>query len=450
MNFKDSNIYFIGIGGIGISGLALYLQAQGANVSGSDIKDSHYIKSLRDENIKINIPHNPANIDKNIDLVIHSAIINDKNCEIIRAKELGIKILSRKEALKIILNNNKVISVCGAHGKSTITAMLCAMLPDFSSIIGAVSKEINSNVRAKKSDFIIFEADESDASFLNSNPLYAIVPNAEPEHMEHYCNDLNSFYTCYRDFLDSAKFRIINTDDPFLQNYQNTSEKLVPQKDISEVKNLLKDGMPYSSFKLRDLGTFEVFGLGDHNVINASLGILCARNFLPLEQIRRNLLNFKGIKKRFDILQSHSIVRPLIIDDYGHHPTEIRATLQALNKYLNLYKTQYGINLKITCIFQPHKYSRFLQNQEAFIECFRGVDELIILPVWAAGEEKIEIPFLELYSEFDPLLADNVKREGEIIIVENIKNSSTKSKTLKDGCIIGFGAGDITYQLRGQ
>ncbi|WP_300744147.1 Mur ligase domain-containing protein, partial [uncultured Helicobacter sp.] len=197
-------IHFIGIGGIGISGLAKYLRAQGIEISGSDITEGSATKYLRAQGVSINIPHNAAAIT-NQDLVIHSAIIKPDNVEMQEAIKKGIKVLSRKEAIASILKEKRVFSVCGAHGKSTTSAILSSIFPHFGAIIGADSKEFGSNVREAKSESIIFEADESDKSFLNSNPYYAIIPNAEPEHMESYNHDLNEFYGAYRQFIHTAK-----------------------------------------------------------------------------------------------------------------------------------------------------------------------------------------------------------------------------------------------------
>ena len=207
-------IHFIGIGGIGLSALARFLKQNGYEVSGSDIKETKITKSLENEGIKVAIPHN-ENAIKDQDFVVYSAVIKNDNVEMKKAFELGIKVLSRKDALPFILSKKRVFSVCGAHGKSTTTAMLASIV-EGSAIIGAESKQFGSNMLLKNSDNIIFEADESDESFLNSNPYVAVVTNAEPEHMEHYGYDLNRFYGAYTNFLISAKIRVINAEDEFL------------------------------------------------------------------------------------------------------------------------------------------------------------------------------------------------------------------------------------------
>lgn len=429
-------VHFIGIGGIGISGLARYLKSQGMQISGSDIATNKNVKKLQNDGAKITIPHNKNAIDSQ-DLIIHSAIIKPDNVEIIEAQRQNIPILSRKDALEKILQDKRVFSVCGAHGKSTTTAILSSILPHFGAIIGAESKEFNCNVREVPSETIIFEADESDKSFLNSNPYCAIVTNTEPEHMESYNHNLDEFYSCYKEFLLKAKKRVINMDDPFLAKLEIEAIRLYPQKDITDLCYFLRDDEPYTRFSLKDLGKFEVWGFGEHTALNASLAILASLDELPLEQIRENLKHYKGIKKRFDIVSKSPCI---IIDDYAHHPTEIKVTLQAVKIYTQEHK-----NLPIICIWQPHKYSRFLDNQEAFIQCFKGCDRLIILPVWQAGEKHIEIDFPTLFSSYTPTFGSHIQqKEGKIYLYDR----ENLLEILDEGLIIGFGAGDITYQLR--
>lgn len=433
-------IHFIGIGGIGISGLAKYMHYRGHTISGSDIKDTGLTQKLRSMDMDITIPHNASAI-KDQDLVIHSAIIRPDNPEVIEAKAKGIEVLARREALLKILKDLKVYSVAGAHGKSTTTAILAAIM-EGSAIIGAESKAFGSNVRyAKDSEVMIFEADESDGSFLNSNPYCAIVVNAEPEHMEYYDYNYERFYDSYRSFITSAKYRVLNAEDPFLATLKEEIDAmwLYPSKDISDIEFILINDEPHTRFKLKDFGSFEVWGFGRHIALDASLAILAANESMDIEEIRRKILDFKGIKKRFDIvgLEKQSV----IIDDYGHHPTEIRATFESVKEYAQLK----GFD-KITAIWQPHKYSRTIDNLEEFIKCFEGAYELIILPVWAAGESKRDIDFEEKFKRYNLILADKITRADNSI---NIVKDQETLKVIDKGLIIGFGAGDLTYQIRG-
>ena len=437
LNNEIKKVHFIGIGGIGISAIARFLHEKGHKISGSDIKESKTTFELQNEGIEVITPHCKEAI-KDQDFVVYSAAIKEDNIELVEARRKGIKCFSRKEILPYVLEDKCVFAVAGAHGKSTTSAMLASLI-EGSVIIGAISKQFGSNMRYAKSDNVVFEADESDSSFLNSNPYLAIVTNAEPEHMEHYDYDLAKFYAAYKGFLERAKVRVINAEDEFLSTLKLDAIRLYPSTDITELTMVVRDYQPYTSFNLKNLGKFEAFGMGEHIAIDASLAILAAMHETPLKDIRENLLNFKGIKKRFDILSANKNF--VLIDDYAHHPTEIKATLKSVFEYAKIL----GIN-SVTAIFQPHRYTRLSTNLAGFKECFKGVDELVILPVYAAGENPIEVDMKSEFSEYNPIFTDKVERVEEGI--EFTDEFGVKNR-LSDGIVVGFGAGDISVQLRG-
>jgi UDP-N-acetylmuramate--alanine ligase len=428
-------IHFIGIGGIGLSGIARLLKSYGHEISGSDIAQTTLTKKLENEGIKVTIPHSKDAISHQ-DLVIYTAVVKDNNPEIIEAKKRGIKTIPRREALKMIVNDKKVYAVCGAHGKSTTSSILASILINSNALIGAESKDFNSNVRVNKnSNLLVFEADESDGSFINSNPYCSIVTNTEPEHMEFYNYDYKLFYSYYQKFLDKAKIRVVCKDDDFLSKQKETNS--ISIDDISEIEYKLINNLPFMSFKFMN-ETFEVYGFGHHIALDASLAIKAAMNELSIKEIKENLKNYKGIKKRFDILQNYNDF--VIIDDYAHHPTEIKATLVSAKKFANLKNID-----KITVIWQPHKYSRTIDNLYLFQECFEGVDELVILPVWSVGEEKKDIDFENLFQRYNPIFADKLETTTKKI---SFLKDDNIIKSIENGLVIGFGAGDITYQLR--
>ena len=431
-------VHFVGIGGIGLSALAKYLKQEGYEITGSDVKATKITAGLEEMGISVHIPHDPACITDQ-DLVVFSAVIKPDNIELVRAREKGMSIMPRREALLFILKNRRVFSVCGAHGKSTTSAMLASLI-EGSVVIGAESKQFGTNMYYKEGNNVIFEADESDASFLNSNPYIAIVTNAEPEHMEYYNYDYDRFYGAYRHFLESAKIRVINAEDEFLSTLTDLEAiRLYPSRDITEIETVMRDGEPFTSFVLKDLGRFEVWGIGDHMALDASLAILASLNELDVETVREKLKNYKGIKKRFDLLTKGENFA--LIDDYGHHPTEIKATLQSATKYAQLM----GLT-KIIAIWQPHKYSRTIDNLESFVNCFEGVDQLIILPVWKAGEKEVFIDFEKEFARYSPLFPPRVYRNNNSI---EIFPCEVNHHLFNEGLVISFGAGDITYQLRG-
>ena len=434
-------IHFIGIGGIGISALAKFLAGEGHSISGSDIRQSEITDELALKyGAKITIPHHGDAVE-GADMVIHSAAVRKNNPEYIRAKELGIPLYARKEALKFILKDKKVYAVGGAHGKSTTSAMLAEIMADTNAVIGAIAKTFHSNVRTAPNNRVVFEADESDASFLNCNPYLAIVTNVEPEHMEYYDYDLDRFYGAYKKFLELAKVRVINAEDSFLGALDMPAERLYPSKEIFDVEYVLIDGEPHTRFKLRDLGVFEVFGMGEHIAVDAALAILAAlHEGMDVKRVRRNLLNYKGIKKRFDIIENREDW--VVIDDYGHHPTEIGATLKALKTYAKMRGFR-----KITAIWQPHKYSRTMDNLKGFVECFEGVDELVILPIWAAGEVEVPIDLKGAFGGYNLTMAVRVTKEGGA--VKALDEKGGELRRFEKDLVVAFGAGDITYQIRG-
>jgi len=438
-------VHFIGIGGIGLSALARFLQYRGYQVSGSDIRSTPITNELINEGIKVDIPQTAQNITGQ-DLVIYSAAVQNDNPEILEAKKQELLLLPRKEALSIIMQKTTNYCVGAAHGKSTTTAILSSILQS-SAIIGAISKEFGSNFRYVD-DTLAFEADESDESFILSHPYCSIVLNTEPEHMEYYNYDEKRFYGAYEKFLDIAKLRIINAEDEFLQNYKGYAIKLYPSKDIKNIEFILKEDEPYTKFLLKDYGEFEVWGFGVHIAIDASCAILAATLSMDFDEIRTNLSKYKGIKKRFDIVQNESAKDSLkqdgfvLIDDYAHHPTEIIATL----KSVQLYKKLKHLNTT-TVIWQPHKYSRTIDNLDYFKECFKGCDKLIILPVWTVAEEIKQIDFQKEFSHYNTILVDKIKTSKSK--VDLIKDDKVID-SITSGIIVGVGAGDITYQLRGK
>lgn len=431
-------VHFIGIGGIGLSALARFLNNDGHTISGSDMKSSPITKELQNEGIQVSCPQDAKNIKDDFDLVIYSAAVTDENPELIEARLNQIRTLSRKEALPIILGDKKNYCVAGAHGKSTTTAILASILQS-SALIGAISKDFGSNFRYVN-DLVAFEADESDASFLLSNPYCAIVTNAEPEHMEYYHYDYDKFYESYERFIGLATKRVLNGEDKDIKKLKiEEATYLYPSVDIKNLSYTLKDKEPCTRFELKDLGTFEVWGFGYHIAVDASLAIIAALNELDVDSIRVNLLKYKGIKKRFDIVQAND--KFVVIDDYAHHPTEIEVTMKSVELYDNLT----NLNNRIV-LWQPHKYSRTSDNLEGFKRCFRRCDELIILPLWTIpGEQKIDIDFEKEFASYNPIFADRISStNGRIDLIKDEKII----KSYDEGIFLGVGAGDITYQLR--
>ncbi|HBM90808.1 MAG TPA: hypothetical protein DD400_02890, partial [Rhodospirillaceae bacterium] len=261
----------------------------------------------------------------------------------------------------------------------TTTAMLSAILQN-SALIGAISKEFDSNFRYIN-DSLSFEADESDESFILSNPYCSIVLNTEPEHMEYYKYDTKRFYDAYQKFLDIAKLRVINAEDTFLKDYQKEAIRLYPSKDITNISYFLKDGQPHTKFTLKDMGEFEIWGFGEHIALDAAMAILAANQSMSVEKIKENLPKYQGIKKRFDVVQNHENF--VVIDDYAHHPTEIKATLAAACQAKEKKS-------KVIAVMQPHRFSRLRDLFKDFCTCFNDADVVIVSDVYPAGEKPLE------------------------------------------------------------
>ena len=259
--------------------------------------------------------------------------------------------------------------------------------------------------------------------------------------MEYYEYDETRFYAAYRNFLSLAKVRVINAEDTFLASLEMESIKLYPSEDLHDVSFVLVEGEPYTRFGFREYGTFEVFGFGYHIALDAALAILAAMELGEKpEDIRNHLLHYKGIKKRFDVVQNRE--QCVVIDDYGHHPTEIKATMASLKTYATLR----GFST-LQVIWQPHKYSRTLDNLEGFVSCFEGADELVILPIWAAGEIEIEIDLKGAFSRYKLLMAESITKEDGVV---KVLRDGHVIREYDHGLVVAFGAGDITYQIRGE
>ncbi|MGL5356082.1 MAG: UDP-N-acetylmuramate--L-alanine ligase [Cetobacterium sp.] len=378
-------IYFIGINGIGMSGLAKIMKLKGYDVHGADLSRNYVTEELESLGIKIYSEHLAQNVLE-ADLVVASSAIKLDNPEINKAKELGIKIIKRGELLALLMNKEKGIAVAGTHGKTTTSSMLGSVLLDIDPtiVVGGILPEIGSNARCGKSDIFVAEADESDNSFLHLTPEISIITNIEADHLENH-GSLENIKKSFKQFMDQTKKLILVCDDcpesfEMIKNRDNIKTYSInnEKSDIKAIDIRIEDFK--TKFKVmidgKIFGEFELSIPGNHNIQNALPVIYLAKMYgIKEEVIADKLLKFKGAKRRYDILHSDKI---RIIDDYAHHPTEIKATIQGA-KTIEKNKT--------VVIFQPHRYSRinFLLND--FKDSFEGVDEVVLMPVYSAGEK---------------------------------------------------------------
>ncbi len=431
-------VFFVGINGIGMSGLAKIMKKRGYDVYGSDISEKEITKELRNIGIKVFIKQVDINI-QGMDMVVYSSAIKKSNTEYVYAKLNKIPLIKRGELLAKLMNNNRAIAIAGTHGKTTTTSMLgLAMLEkDPTIVVGGIVPELESNARVGNSSLFIAEADESDNSFLYIKPDYAIVTNIEPDHLENHGN-FENLKKSFLNFIKSAREQsILCIDCPELKKiakeYGSITYSVYDKTADIYAEDIRQDGN-YNVYNViingDSLGEFRLSIPGIHNISN-SLGViyLAYKEGAEIENIKKALQNFKGAKRRFDILYNEEI---MIVDDYAHHPTEISATLKAARERKKN---------RLIAVFQPHRYSRTNFLLEQFKDAFKDADEVMLLPIYSAGEKNI-------YGITEEMLAEKIAQTKKIKLIKD--KSQLIEKVLKEhenGDIYVFmGAGDV-YQV---
>ena len=384
---KSEIIHFIGIGGIGMSGLSLIMKGKGFKVQGSDISSNKNIERLKKEKIKISIGHKKQNINKATIVVVSSAI-KKNNPELIEAKKKQLPIYKRGEMLAHIVSLTKNIVVVGSHGKTTTTSLIASIFQetkiDPTIINGGVINSINNSAKLGKSDWSILEADESDGSFVYIPPTYSIITNIDREHMDFYSSmkELNEYFIKFVKKVPSFGKSFICLDDKNNKNLiKNLKNKnfytygLDPKSNFC-IKNI-KQFREYSEFDLKIIlpnkknkliKKIRIPLLGLHNIKNSvAAAALSITVGLTVSSIKRGLKNFKGVQRRFNKIFTYNEVD--FFDDYAHHPTEIKVVLDGVSNVYNNYE-------KI-CVFQPHRISRLKDLKKEFTHAFRGADKVI-------------------------------------------------------------------------
>ena len=387
------NIHFIGIGGISMSALAEICLNKGYTVSGSDMNDSYLLDNLRSQGANIYIGQKRENISDNIDMVVYTAAIHPDNQELVAAKEKNILTMDRAAFLGQVMREYKnSIAVSGTHGKTSTTSMLSTIFEyaklDPTILVGGNLSVIGGNVKIGSSDHFITEACEYVDSFLNFNPKISIVLNIEEDHLDYFSglNEIKASFNKFGKLLPADGYFIINGDDnntiDILHEVKATTIKYgTNTSNDAVIKNISFHDNGYGIFELEykgnDLGRFELSVPGLHNIYNATAAIMTAYvSNLELEVIRKNISLYKGVGRRFETKGYYKDV--LVIDDYAHHPTELKATLSAANK---LKKS------KLWCVFQPHTYTRTKSLLDSFAEAFYSADKVIITDIYAARED---------------------------------------------------------------
>ncbi len=431
----EKRIYFIGINGIGMSGLAKIMKTKGYDVIGADLSRTSVTEELESIGITIYAEHDIKNL-KNVDLVIVSSAIKEGNPEYMYALENKIKVLKRGEYLAELLNLSTGIAVAGTHGKTTTSSMLgTTMLTlDPTIVVGGILPEIASNARCGTSEFFIAEADESDNSFLYMNPEYSIITNIEADHLENH-GSLEKIEKSFIQFMEQTQKEIIVCNDcknirRIIKNRKNIKTySLHDETSDIYAKNIeIKNGITHFDVLIQGefQGNFSLGIPGDHNINNALPVIYLSKKFgVSLEEIQKKLLNFKGAKRRYDILYDEKCK---VIDDYAHHPTEIKATIQGA----------LTIETKpIVAIFQPHRYSRINFLIEEFKDIFQGVEKVILLPIYSAGEKNIYNITLET-------LKEKINHNNTVILENNELLDGEIEFENEEKIYLFMGAGDIS------
>ena len=440
---KIKHIHFVGIGGIGMSGIAEVLLNLGYRVSGSDIKESDITERLRKLGGEIYIGHRPENITTPHVVVISSAVTKD-NVEVVAAREKQIPVIPRAEMLAELMRLKYGVAIAGAHGKTTTTSMVSTVLAaggiDPTVVIGGKLNSLGTNAKLGQGEFLVAEADESDGSFLKLTPTIAVVTTIDAEHLDYY-RDIAEIKDAFLAFINKIPFygvSVLCLDQPHIQALIPSVQKryqtygLSSQADYQAKEVSLK---PLGSrFKVlhhsQDLGWFELSVPGVHNINNSLAAIAVARELdIDLEIIRKALGDFSGVQRRFQIKGEVNGV--IVVDDYGHHPTEVKATLAAAAS---------GLERRVVVVFQPHRYTRTQHLFEEFLTAFNQADKLVVMDIYAAGEKPIP-------GVSGQALYEGIKKYGHkdvIYIPDKERVVGYMLEVLRKGdLMITLGAGDV-------
>jgi len=452
---KTEVVHFIGIGGIGMSGLSLIMKGKGFKVQGSDLVFNKNIERLKKEKIKIFLGQKKQNL-KNATIVVVSSAIKKNNPEVLEARRKNLPIIKRGQMLAHIVSLMKNIVVVGSHGKTTTTSLVASIFQktkiDPTIINGGVINSIKNTAKLGKSDWSILEADESDGSFIHIPPTYSIITNIDREHMDFYksMEDIKKYFIKFISNVPSFGKSFICIDDKI----NNDLVKRLKSKNFYTygtnpksnylIKNI-KQNIKFSEFDLQTnvpnkkrtiIKNIKIPLIGIHNIRNSVGAAAVALNVgISISKIKKGLINFKGVQRRFNKIFTFNNID--FYDDYAHHPTEIEFVLDGVDK---VYK-----NYEKICVFQPHRISRLKDLRKEFSFAFKNADMVILCPIYTAGE-KIKLGFS--YLKF----AKEIIRNSKVKLFF-VKNNDQLAKFLKKNMygkkiVIGMGAGTISSWMR--
>jgi UDP-N-acetylmuramate--alanine ligase len=441
---RTRRIHFVGIGGIGMSGIAEVLNNLGYEVSGSDIREGATTLRLRELGVQVLIGHSSEHV-AGAHVVVRSSAVKADNPEVSAARDRGIPVIPRAEMLAELMRMKHGVAVAGSHGKTTTTSLLAAIFEegglDPTVVVGGKLNSVGTNAVLGRGDWMVAEADESDGSFLHLAPTLSIVTNIDPEHLDHY-GTVEALHAAFLKFINKVPFfgaAILCLDHPVIQQLLPKVTKryitygFSAQAEFQAVEITVGEGQSKFDVLHRNeyLGRVEMNIPGRHNVLNALAAIATSIEAdIPFPLIQRALLRFEGVQRRFTIRGTAGAVT--VVDDYAHHPAEIRATLGAARE-------SYG--RRILAIWQPHRYSRVHDLREDFMRAFNDCSRVLVMDVYAAGETPIE-------GVDGESLARDLKHHGHKGVLYTPDHESVlravATEARKADLVITLGAGDVT------
>jgi UDP-N-acetylmuramate--alanine ligase len=450
MRKRDIQIHFIGIGGIGMSGIARLAAQLEYPVSGSDLNSAQVLSELASLGCDIYRGHDPSHI-KNPDLVVVSSAIKEDNPELKKAREMNIPVIPRAKMLGVLMNSSRGIAIAGTHGKTTTSAMVAAVLEhgglDPTVVVGGYTHEFNGNAKLGTGDFFVAEADESDGSLLELNPEIAVLNNIDNDHMDFY-GSVERIHSTFREFMNKVPSNglvSICVDDQVLFEMCGFCKNRIMTYGINHPADLNARGIHEDEFSVgfevlrngKSLGGVKLQKPGRFNVYNALAAISVGLHVgIPFGEIADGLAEFKGVKRRFDILKNTP--QMIVIDDYAHHPSEIKATLDSIRS---------NHSSRVIGVFQPHRYSRMKHLADQFGSCFHSADEVVVTDIYSAGETPI--PFVTSDLVLDSLKRNHQRDVEYIPSIENIPGY-IESRHRDGDLVVTLGAGDVwkvAYEL---
>lgn len=437
-------IHLVGIGGTGMSGIAEVLLNLGYKVSGSDLQTNEATERLSRLGAEINLGHKKENVH-GADVVVISSAIRPDNVEVKEARQLKIPVIPRAEMLAELMRMKYGIAVAGSHGKTTTTSMIALVLEaggfDPTIVVGGRLNKIGSHGKLGTGDFMVAEADESDRSFLYLSPFMAVLTNIDYEHLDHYRN-LDDLKKTFVDFANKVPFYcpvILCLDDPNLQDLIPKIERRIITYGFSAQADMFARSLRFAGFESwanlfyrgQPLGELHLHVPGWHNILNAMAAVAVGLDLdIPVEAIFKALENYSGTGRRFELKKRINEI--MIIEDYAHHPTEIKATLEAAKE---------GFHRRLVVIFQPHRYTRLFHLLKSFAMSFNQADVLILTEVYPAGEDPIPgINGQALFEAIQEYGHKNVLYEPEMNRLPEV----VSQLVLPEDMILVLGAGNIS------